>query len=533
MCGIAGILGPAARLDDLHRMLDRIAHRGDATCQQETAVGPAFALGTNRLAIVDPQHGKQPFQTDDGNVYCVSNGEIYNDSALRETLSRYYDFHTRCDTESILHAWEEYGQNITSHLRGMFAFAIVDRMSGLWALARDPLGIKPLYYARRDSSLFFASEVKALTALSGFNEILTLPPGTIMTAEGIIPYATIDAFGSASEEAGPELCDIRKALESAVECHLPPPGEPVAVLLSGGVDSSTVLFLSRRLHRGPVEAFTIATPQGSSDDLDASTSLCERLDVPLRVISPESLGLTEFYLSSGVYMTETFEPALVRNATTYYFLCRAVRAQGYKFCLSGEGADEIFGGYSYFQGVPKLDRDRLIRRSLLEIHQTYLQMADRASMFATLEVRVPYMDYRFVKQAIRLPTEMRVREGVDKWALRNLYVADLPAVNRLRSKVGMNAGAGYGSNDPGQGIYARAVERHYRNHSGYSADLEVVKAHSELYQLDLTNLEEVFNFARFVEAGFTKLRLNPVRPQLNTSNLRTSTNSIDSPNATL
>jgi asparagine synthase (glutamine-hydrolysing) len=525
MCGIAGIIGCAAQSRDLQTMLQAIAHRGEPAYRQETAWGLDFVVGANRLAIVDALHGKQPFRSDDGAVYCVSNGEIYNHAILRKILARRRELYTHCDTEVILHGWEEWGTNLASHLQGMFAFGIVDLKRNLWALARDPLGIKPLFYARRESSIFFASEAKALTALGRFEKILTLRPGTLMMPKGLVAYSCIGPFGPSDERPEPTLSDVRHSLEAAVQSHLPPPGEPAAVLLSGGVDSSTVLLLVKKLHKGPITAFTIAANGKSSEDLEASTSLCRYLNVPLHVVTPKVRDLTDFYLSRGVYMTETFEPALVRNATIYYFLCREVRAQGYKFCLSGEGADEVFGGYRYFKRALQQDRDLLIRRSLLEIHQTYLQMADRASMHATLEVRVPYMDYRFVGTAIRLSSEMRIRHGMDKWALRHLYETDLPEANRLRCKTGMNAGAGFGSNDPDEGIYAEAVAEQYSDGRKYDADVNTVRPYCKTYQLDMTDPEEVYNFARYVEFGFTAIKLSPIRPQLNTSALR-STSSI-------
>jgi asparagine synthase (glutamine-hydrolysing) len=280
-------------------------------------------------------------------------------------------------------------------------------------------------------------------------------------------------------------------------------------------------MLARALHDGPVEAFTVAIEAASSTDRSASEHVCDHLGIPLRVVTLTVSELTSVYLSRGVAMMESFEPALVRNGTIYNMLSRAVRAAGYKFCLSGEGADEVFGGYGYFKCVPEPQKDDLIHRSLEEIHRTYLQMADRASMHASLEVRVPYMDYGLVRTAAVLPPKLRIDGDMDKVALRNLYPGNLPELNRRRDKEGMNSGAGFGSNDPFEGIYAAAVDEHYRKHTGaLDRDLNTVGSLRARYALDLRNREEVYNLAQYIRLGYADLAAPHERPQLNTSKLR-------------
>ena len=312
---------------------------------------------------------------------------------------------------------------------------------------------------------------------------------------------------------------LRNALTNSIAKMLPPKTERAACLLSGGIDSSTVTAIASKLHPR-VEAFTFANLDGESEDLNAARELCDACDIPLQIISARPETLVDKYLESGVAMVETFEPALVRNAVSYYFLCRGVRDAGFKFALSGEGADEVFGGYAYFKLLPPTLRDDSIQRSLSEIHRTYLQMADRASMAARLEVRVPYMEASIVQLSSELPLESRIFSTVDKRILRELFPEIIPARIRHRAKVGMNQGAGFGTNDPGESIYYQGVRNHYlRSPQLYERDRAV--AEPLWHVLDKSDLEELFNAARFVELGYLGLSGSADRLQLNTSHLRT------------
>lgn len=518
MCGIAGIIGRRAGEAELLQMLRTMERRGDPELFGETRVVLGFAFGSNRLAIMDPDHGRQPYSTDSGSAMCVQNGEIYNHTSLRVQLST--EFRSSCDTETLLHAWLRWRSGLLNRVDGMYGAAFADLESGDWMLARDPLGIKPLYWTTADDSVFFASEIKGLVTVCGNAPIHELPPGSVLSANGISRIVELPRFAAEGPDDSAALTLIRSELTHAVKSHLPPGGQPIAALLSGGVDSSTILYLMGQLHDGPIEAFTLATDQGNSPDLQAAKCICDQLDIRLTVVSPSANALSQFYIEHGVAMTETFEPALVRNATSYHFLCRAVRAKGYKLCLSGEGADEVFGGYDYFKKLPTTEVDSAIQCALSNVHRTYLLMADRASMYARLEVRVPYMDYRFVSAAASVGSSARLRDRTDKWVLRNLFLGELPEVNRTRAKVGMNAGAGFGPNDPGEGIYAEAVQRYYRDAGGFDDDLRVAQEHASLFGLDSTNIEEVYNFSRYLQHGFTCLTGCNERPQLNTMQVK-------------
>lgn len=516
MCGIAGASGRGAQAGAVRGMLRAIAHRGEARYACELRERAGTVLGAARLAIQDEPGGQQPFVARQGATALVLNGEIYNAAEIRERLGARAPFRTACDTEVALRAYLEWGEAFVDHLRGMFAIAVADGDS--LVLARDPVGIKPLYFVSAADTTWFASELKAFADVAADERLCELEPGTVWRDGRSRRYWQMPPFDGSDDDPSSYIDALDGALRDAVSSHMPRSGT-LACLLSGGIDSSTILLLADLLHAGEVEAWTLAAPDSPSDDLSAARAVCQRLGVTLHVVQPDVAELDEYYCARGVWMTETWEPALVRNAVSYHFLCRAVSGAGHKLCLSGEGADEVFGGYDYFRLLPEERRDTAVRDSLCEVYRTYLQMADRAAMATTLEVRVPYMDRRFVEAMAALPARTRLNGDVDKWALRHLYPAHLPARVRLRPKLGMNAGAGYGSNDPGASIYHAAVSARYAaNERLRLADLELAREHGAPFGVDLDDAEEVHNFSRFLVLGYARLEPRQ-RPQLNVSRL--------------
>ncbi len=517
MCGIAGIIGNGSSDILLLRLLDRIRHRGELSHFAERESGQNFAIGCNRLGIVDPLGGTQPVKSSDGLLDVVANGEIYN---YRELGARLFPGSpVQSDTHVIVEGWKVLGNDLLPALKGMYAFALVDKASNDVVLARDPFGIKPMFYSDVAGSTLFASELKALAPEASVKEILTLAPGHALIDAKQVKFADLPDTTVNNPIVAPVI-SLRKAFEKAVATHLPHSSEDVAVLLSGGIDSSTLTLVIRRLHSGSVRAFTLCNDE-DSEDYKSALQLCLHLGVEFVPVRAPVSELVQFYMDRGVWMTETYEPPLVRNAVAYHFLCREVRKQGFKFAFSGEGADEVFGGYDYFAYEPSR-ADILLKQSLDELHKTYLQMADRASMYATLEVRVPYLDLEFARLAVSLPAEMRFRGELNKWILREMYRAELPECISMRGKLGMNAGAGYGSNDPGEGVYSAAIRKAYTNTQRRAADLEQIRPYVSNSGLDGLDEEIVFNFARFVELGYVKLAGYEDRVQLNTKALKLS-----------
>lgn len=516
MCGIAGILGGNQKKEEINALLDEITHRGEEKYRYEVFSTSDISLGTHRLAIIDEFHGKQPFQSQDKLVTTIFNGQIYNHNELRERLSSEYKFASMCDTEVILNSYLKWGKGFVNYLDGQFAIAIYDSGKKELILARDPMGIKPLYYSHYQGKLYFASEIKALVKHVD-SEIVELSPGSLWSNSKPETYFTLGNFNFNNNQNVNYIPALQGTLKKAVEKRIIKNDSKIACLLSGGVDSSIVTYLASQVHP-EVIAYTLSEPGKNSGDLQASIILTDFLKIKHVIVSPTIEEMSEFYLKHGVYMTESFEPVLVRNAVAYHFVCRQVARDGFKYCLNGEGADELFGGYDFVKEAPQEKQDELIRHSLSIIHNSYLKMADRASMYTTLEARVPYMDKEFVKLALSLPPNARIQGDLNKAALRTLFKDKLPSEIIYRKKVGMNEGAGFGVNRPDQSIYYKAVKAHYEKEPHlYDQDLKLCFKEDKEGNINLNHIEEVYNFARFVELGFKKLKDSTRRLQLNTS----------------
>lgn len=521
MCGIAGIFGTAADQFEVEEMLRKISHRGEKRYQAEMIQSLNFKMGTNRLAITDERSGKQPFSSSDGLVHCILNGEIYNHNELRRSLNHCYEFNGACDTEVILAGYLHLGQAVFELIQGMYSIALFDERTKDWFFARDHLGIKPLYYAIKGDNFIFSSELKSFYEIT-IDTIKELPCGALMK-NGVLAKSNTYQFSCDIHHPIDEKQVIKEGFQQfkrAVIKMLPPQGDTAVCMLSGGVDSSSLLAMIKHVHKGPVLAYTFFNNDSSSDDFNAAKLLCDYLDIQLNVVTPSKKQLTDFYKEYGVWMTETYEPALVRNAVSYHFLSKKISDDGYKFALSGEGADELLGGYDYFQQFPNEEVDKQIENSLNQINNTYLKMADRASMFATLEVRVPYLDENWVSFNINLPSKYRIRGTDNKWLLRNLMADMLPDCIRNRAKMGMNQGAGFGTNDPGNSIYYQAIVKHYAcSPSKKVDDLRLFSTYRNRYSIDESDVEELFNVCRYIEHKFDRLEGSICRPQLNTSKL--------------
>ncbi len=373
MCGIAGFRGFR---DDalLRKMTDRLRHRGPDS--DGFYITPDMSLGMRRLAVLDVQGGGQPLFNETRRVAVVFNGEIYNFRELRETLTkRGHRFATRTDTEVLVHLYEEEGEDLVKSLNGMFAFALWDEDKKRLFLARDPLGIKPLYYTEWNGRLAFASEIKALLCLPGlsrevspaalafylsrgsipaphsiFQSIRKLPPGHCLTADsrGVnirrhwSPPAPDESLrgGRIREEAEALLC---RAVESQLVSDV-----PLGVFLSGGLDSGAVAALASRRASQPLKTFTVgyAPPDQDYNELDKARTVAERFGCDHR----------EFILSPGIGdllgpLTRAFdEPFADSSAVPTYLISRESRRH-VTVALTGVGGDELFGGYPRYMGL--------------------------------------------------------------------------------------------------------------------------------------------------------------------------------------
>lgn len=527
MCAIAGIFGVNASSQRLNNLLSVMSHRGEAAYQNDTYVikGQA-AIGMHRLGIVDEQYGKQPVFNKGNTIFCVFNGEIYNYKSLGDEISGTSGLSLYSESEVILNAYINWGEEFVKKLDGKFAIAIIDLIKQDVFLARDHMGVKPLYICHNNGSISFASEIKALVDVLDDKQnknIISLQPGEYWTQGKSNKYFNFPKLNSHISSDLSMLPAIRQSLEDAVYKRIPRNAHKIACLLSGGIDSSIITYIASRQHKDVI-AYTLNIAGEESSDYKASKLLCDAFDIKHVVVSPSIQEMQDFYLQHGVYMTESFEPILVRNAVSYYFVCKHIAKDGFKYALTGEGADELFGGYDFIKHVDIDQQDSLIQHSLDIISQTYLKMSDRASMYATLEARVPFMDKNFVTLCSNLPKNYRLSTVQNKVALRYMYSNVLPLEINQRKKLGMNHGSGFGINNSEASIYYQAISDYYEsNPKSLVDDLATVSLWNNKFMIDNNNIEEVYNFTKYIQYGYQQY-VNRDRLQLNGSLIKTIKN---------
>lgn len=433
MCGIAGVFGSSDNVEPLQSMLEKLSHRGpDDEGVYHSGVA-SFAHA--RLSIIDIAEGKQPIFNEDQTLCIVFNGEIYNYRELRESLAERHEFLTDTDTEVILHLYEELGDECVGKLDGMFAFAIYDADDNLF-LARDPLGIKPLYVSHQADDLYFASEMKALTG--NVTDIEEFPAGHCYHSErGLKRYFSIPRDCVCDLTPAEAKKEIRRLLERAVEKRLMS-DVPLGVFLSGGLDSSIIAAIAGR-EVSNLNTFSVGMPDG--EDLQYSQLAAEYLETRHQSYTytfDEMLSA----LPEIIYHLESYDAALVRSAIPNYFLAR-LASRHVKVALSGEGADELFGGYHYLK---EFDEDDL-HDELVDITEglsnTNLQRVDRMTMAHGIEGRVPFLDIDLLRYAFRMPVHLKTTCGKpEKWILREAFKEYLPDEIVYRTKEKFSAGCG-------------------------------------------------------------------------------------------
>lgn len=435
MCGITGS-HPLTSAEAVQGMVEQIKHRGpDGHGVVDLA---ASSLGHTRLAILDVAGGQQPMNY---NQHWLSfNGEIYNHQALRHRYLRGHTLHTRTDTEVILHLYTRLGPACVELLDGMFALALVSRDELL--LARDPLGIKPLYMGARAGMLYFASEIKALTQVT--DDIQEFPAGHWYHSKlGWKSYYRLDKPVDCRVRSEAEALPlIRQTLAQAVHKRLMA-DVPLGVSLSGGLDSSIVSLLACE---GLAQLNSFAVGVEGSDDLPAARQMARFLGTRHHeyVYTEQDI---QAVLPEVIYSLESFDPALVRSAIPNYFLAR-LAAEHVKVFLTGEGADELYAGYTYLGAFdePKALQSELIY-IIAALHNTNLQRADRMSMAHSLEARVPFLDTQSVALALSLPPTWKLQrpDRPEKALLRRAFAAELPPeiVNRPKQKFSQGAGSAH------------------------------------------------------------------------------------------
>lgn len=435
MCGIAGVFGrPDSR--QVEKMLYAMRWRGPDG--QGVFADHRVTMGHNRLAILDLQTGSQPMGNESGELWVAFNGEIYNYSFLRKELEAAgHTFRTRSDTEVLLHLYEDMGPGMVSRLDGMFAFALYNGKELM--LARDPHGIKPLYYAHdAEGALYFASEIKVMVPF--VDDVREFPGGYYFTTGGgFKPYCSLPAGPPDLDKPEEILETLEEKLRLAVAKRLMA-DVPLGVFLSGGLDSSLIAAITRKLVKGELHSFGVGMP--GSEDLERSRQVAAYLGTIHHAFEygPEEIA---GILPRVIYLLESFDPALVRSAIPCYFVSRMAR-QYVKVVLTGEGADELFAGYHSLKRLqgPELHAELLAITA--NLHHTNLQRVDRMTMAHSLEGRVPFLDWDLTRFAFRLSPALKLRGETEKWILRRLAETYLPAdiFNRRKEKFSLGTGTG-------------------------------------------------------------------------------------------
>ncbi|WP_182359155.1 asparagine synthase B [Tomitella gaofuii] len=460
MCAILGCFDLPAG-DDLAALRQRAVemsskqrHRGPDW--SGVAVRDGAVLAHERLAIVDPGSGAQPMTSRDGTLTLAVNGEIYNHRSLRERLD--YEFTTASDSEVINALYAACRDtSFLGRLNGIFAFALWDSEAGRALISRDPMGVCPLYWGRDSvGRLWTASEMKALVGVC--DDVEVFPPGHVYDSEiGLVRFYAPewrDYDAVAGSDTVPT--DLRSGFEAAVHRQLMT-DVPYGVLLSGGLDSSLVAACAAKFARDRIEdddrsrawwprLHSFAIGLTGSPDLSAARVAAEAIDTEHHEFTyafDEGLDA----LPEVIRHIETYDVTTIRASTPMFLLARRIKAMGVKMVLSGEGSDEIFGGYLYFHKAPSAREfhEETVRK-LDALHSYDCLRANKAMMAWGVEARVPFLDLEFLDTAMSMdPSRKTIADGrMEKHALREAFDGALPDSILWRQKEQFSDGVGYG-----------------------------------------------------------------------------------------
>ncbi len=461
MCGIVCVFDAKQGTDVLRpkiiEMSKKIRHRGPDW--SGIYQGEKVIFAHERLAIVDPTSGKQPLFSVDGSIVLAINGEIYNHQELREEFPD-YPFQTNSDCEVLIPLFRKYGKNFIDKLNGIFAFALYDVASDVYLIARDHMGVCPLYYGRDlHGNYYIASELKALEGVCKTIENF-LPGHYVFNVESNELQSWYQRDWQDYEAVSENVTDIallRKSLEAAVHRQLMS-DVPYGVLLSGGLDSSIISALTAKFARNRIESddtqeawyprlHSFAIGLEGSPDLKAARTAAEHINsIHHEVHFTVQEGLDA--VRDVIYHLETYDVTTVRASTPMYLLARVIKSMGIKMVLSGEGSDEIFGGYLYFHKAPNAEalHDETVRK-LSKLYLYDCLRANKALMSWGIEGRVPFLDKEFLDVAMRVnPKDKMVgahEPKIEKWLLRKAFEDLLPPSIAWRQKEQFSDGVGY------------------------------------------------------------------------------------------
>ena len=459
MCGIVGIFDIKEQSSELRkkalRMSQKIRHRGPDW--SGIYCGSHAILCHERLSIVDPQSGKQPLYSPDGKQVLAVNGEIYNHQQIRQETASEYEYQTGSDCEVILALYRAHGINFLERLSGIFAFALYDEDRDEYLIARDPIGVIPLYIGHdKDGKTYVASELKALEGFCDEYEPF-LPGHYLYSREGVMRrWYTRDWMEYDAVKDNPADIDkLRVGLQEAVKQQLMS-DVPYGVLLSGGLDSSIISAIAQKYAAKRVEdggqtgawwprLHSFAVGLKGAPDLEKARRVAEHIGTVHHEINytiQEGIDA----IRDVIYFTETYDVTTVRASTPMYLLARVIKSMGIKMVLSGEGADEIFGGYLYFHKAPSAQafHEETVRK-LSKLHWYDCLRANKSLSAWGVEGRVPFLDRDFLDIAMRLNPQAKMCPGdvMEKKILRKAFADMLPEEIAWRQKEQFSDGVGY------------------------------------------------------------------------------------------
>jgi len=503
MCGIVCAFNLKEDAESLRprilEMSKRLRHRGPdwsgIHCEEKAI------LAHERLAVVDPASGKQPLFGKDKKTILAANGEIYNHREIRKHFEGKFDFKTHSDCEIILALYEEKGVHFLDELNGIFGFALYDSEKNSYFIARDHMGIIPLYIGWDSNGTFYvASELKALEGIC--TKIETFPPGHYMTTQTGVPvkwYERNWVNYDAVRDNVSDIEELHEALEAAVVRQLMS-DVPYGVLLSGGLDSSVISALAKKHAEKRVETdektdawwpqlHSFAIGLVGSPDLAAAQKVADHIGtVHHEITFTIQEGLDA--IRDVIYHLETYDVTTVRASTPMYLLARVIKSMGIKMVLSGEGADELFGGYLYFHKAP--DAKAFHEETVRKLNKLYLYDCLRANKSLAawgVEGRVPFLDKEFMDVAMRLnPKDKIITEGrIEKWILRKAFETYLPPSVAWRQKEQFSDGVGYSWIDTLKEIAEEKISDNQLAHAHFKFPQQTPLNKEEFYYRSIFN----------------------------------------------
>jgi asparagine synthase (glutamine-hydrolysing) len=473
MCGIACILKVRQQSAELRRkaleMSRKIRHRGPDW--SGIWCGGSAILAHERLSIVDPESGGQPLLSPDGRQVLAVNGEIYNHQEIRRRYAGKYDFRTGSDCEVILALYRDKGPDFLDELNGIFAFVLYDEEKDAFLIARDSIGVIPLYIGYdADGTIYVASELKALEGQCERYEPF-LPGHRYWSGDPGMKrwYRREWKDFDAVKDNPADAKQLRSALEAAVKRQMMS-DVPYGVLLSGGLDSSVISAIAERFSAMRIEddsrtrawwprLHSFAVGLKGAPDLDKARKVAEHIGTIHHEINytiQEGLDA----IRDVVYYTETYDVTTIRASTPMYLLARVIKSMGIKMVLSGEGADEVFGGYLYFHKAPsaRAFHEETVRK-LSKLYLYDCLRANKSLAAWGVEGRVPFLDKEFLDVAMRLNPAAKMCPGpvIEKKIVREAFADMLPAEVAWRQKEQFSDGVGYSWIDTLKRITSEAV----------------------------------------------------------------------------